>query len=130
MTIHSDRRDLLKHEVSIIWEEDPRRLDYVREKLDMYPNRRRIRKWRGGGRRVGYSVVGPGAPNERGFWGGWMGFYRREFFLEEHDRACDPAGVYETGCPVEGVDPLTVRPGVAGVQNDRAWGAPTGRPAA
>ena len=127
-----DRQDLLRHEVEIVWEEDPRRLDYVREKLDMYPNRRRITKWVGAGRRVGYSVVGPNAPNERGFWGGWMGFYRREFFLLEHDRNSEPgeAGCYGIGCPIEGVDPRTVRPGVPGEQNDRAWGAPIGRPAA
>src|SRR5215203_3157456 len=58
MSIHRDRQDLLGHEIQIVWEEDPRHLDYVRERLDTYPHRRRIRKWRGAGRRVGYSVGG------------------------------------------------------------------------
>ena len=75
------------------------------------------------GRRVGYSVVAPGAPSEWDY-GGWLGFYRREFFLKAHDRDSDPTGVYETGCPIEGVDPRTVRPGVPGEQNGRAWGVP------
>jgi Family of unknown function (DUF6009) len=96
--------------------------------VSTYPNRRRIKKWRGAGRRVGYSVVWPDAPSEKGW--GWLGFTRREFFLKEYDRDSNPNGVYKTGCPTEGVDPLTVYPGVPGEQNDRAWGEPIGRPAA
>jgi hypothetical protein len=120
LSIRKDRQDPLKHEVQIVREENPDDLDYVREIVGTYPHRRRIKKWRGVGRRVGNSVVAPDAPNERGCLGGWLGFYRREFYLMPHDRAEDPTGVYETGCPIEGVDPRTVRPGVPGEQNARA----------
>jgi Family of unknown function (DUF6009) len=134
MSIRKDRQDPLRHdlrhEIQIVWEENPEDFDYVREIVDTYPHRRRIKKWRGVGRRVGYSVVAPDAPNERGCLGGWLGFYRREFYLMPHDRAEDPTGVYETGCPIEGVDPLTVRPGIPGQQNSRAWNGSHWRPAA
>ena len=126
-----DRQDLLKHEIQIVWEENPEDFDYVREIGGTYPHRRRIKKWRGVGRRVGYSVVAPDAPNERGFRGGWLGFYRREFFLVDGDRDSDPDGCYGSyGCPCEGVDPRTVRPGVHGQQTERAWNGSEWRPAA
>jgi hypothetical protein len=118
---YQKERERLKHEVEIVWEEDPSNFDYVREWVDTYPNRRRIKKWTMDGRRVGYSVVAPDAPSGRD---GHRGFYRREFFLKKHDRDSDPGGCYEVSCPIEGVDPRTVRPGVPGEQNERAWGAP------
>jgi hypothetical protein len=128
MNIDKGRQALLKHEVEIVWEEDPDDFDYVRERLDTYPNRRRIKKWRGAGRRVGYSVVALDAPSERGLWGP-LGFYRREFFVLDHDRDSEPGGCYgSVGCPIEGVDPRTVRPGVPGEQNDRAWSGSLGSP--
>jgi hypothetical protein len=71
MNIDKGRQALLKREVEIVWEEDPDDFDYVRERLDTYPNRRRIKKWRGAGRRVGYSVVALDAPSERGCGGRW-----------------------------------------------------------
>jgi hypothetical protein len=118
-------------EIQIVWEENPEDFDYVREIVGTYPHRRRIKKWRGVGRRVGYSVVALDAPNERGRLGGWLGFYRREFFLVDGDRDSDPDGCYGShGCPSEGVDPRTVRPGVPGQQTERAWNGSHWRPAA
>jgi hypothetical protein len=121
MSLLRTDESLLEHEVEIVWEEDITHLDYVREWVYTYPRRRLIRQWGMDGRRVGYSVVAPDAPAE---WdmGGWVGFWRREFFLKAHDRDSKPRGVYSTGCPIEGVDPRTVRPGVPGVQTERAWG--------
>ncbi|MCG3039181.1 DUF6009 family protein [Streptomyces sp. S1A] len=111
----------LRHEDGIVWTEDTERLDYVREYVDQAAtSRRRPVPWRGAGRRVGYSVLAPAAPNN-----GQPGmFTRRVFWVNDHDRSEQPDGVYATGTPSEGVDPRTVAPGAWGRMTDRAWGAP------
>ena len=114
-------RELLRHEIAIIWEENPNNFDYVREYLTTHPCRRRIKKWPLEGRRVGYSVLAPNAPSEGGRK---RSFVRREFFVKEYDRDSEPNGIYSVGCPIEGVDPRTVRPRVPGKQTERSWGAP------
>jgi hypothetical protein len=112
-------QDPLSHEADIVWEENIAGLDYVRVCEYTYPARKRIRKWDGPGRRVGYSVLKPDAPH----YDAPGRFFRREFVLMEHDRDSDPQGVYSShGCPSEAVDPRTVRPGRKGEQTERAWG--------
>lgn len=44
---------------------------------------------------------------------------RRLLYLEPHDRALDPTGVYVEDAPLEAVDPTTVRPGVPGRKTRR-----------
>lgn len=110
--------DPIPHEDGIVWTEDINRLDYVREFVDTTAStRRRPVPWRGPGRRVGYSVLAKNAPNNGS--PGW--FTRRLFWVNDHDRSEDPTGAYATGCPIEGVDPRTVAPGVPGQQTDQAW---------
>lgn len=96
-------------EERIVWEEDIRRLDYVREFHITASTRRRPIPWHGEGRRVGYSVLRPDAKNN-----GHPGtFARRVFFLKDHDRDSEPDGVYRSpGEPCEAVDPRLVAPGV------------------
>jgi hypothetical protein len=117
----------LTYEDEIIWLEDVSGCDYVREWLLDFRQRRNRPSWRGlEGRLVGYAVLRGDAPR------GPFGFQRRCFFLKEHDRDRSPADTYHAaraggssgGCPMEGVDPLTVAVGVPGVQNARAWGGP------
>jgi hypothetical protein len=104
-----------KYEDSIVWERDPRAMDYVRQVIVVAPRRRGPIKW--ARNRVGYAELRPNAPNN-----GYPGrFYRRVFYLRDHDRPNNPSGVYRTGSPVEAVDPRTVRPGVPGLLTDRAW---------
>lgn len=108
-------------EECIIWEEDIDALDYVRWNTTYAGTRRRPVPWRGEGRRVGYAVLTKHAENNTGHRGY---FYRRVFFLRDHDRDRQPEGVYATGAPIEAVDPRTVRPGVLGSVTERAWGSP------
>jgi hypothetical protein len=111
-------------EESIVWEQDPATLPYVRETLAYAGTRQRPVRWRGPGRRVGYAV--PRADARSGHPGT---FTRRVFWVKPYDRSEAPDGIYRTGCPSEGVDPLTVAPGVPGEQTARAWNcAETGYP--
>lgn len=103
--------DGLEHEERIVWVRDPREMEYVREKTGTagtrtqpYPKHRV-----GAGELVGYAVLTEDAPNV-----GRPGtFERRYFTLKDHDRP-QSGDTYESGTPAEGVDPLTIFPGVAG----------------
>lgn len=110
--------DQLTGEESIVWLEPPERFPYVRETVVMDAGtRRRPLSWKiMPGRLVGYSVLRRDAKS-------WMPgyFIRRAFWVKDYDRSEDPTGIYRTGCPAEGVDPLTVAPGIPGAQNARAW---------
>ena len=105
-------------EASIHWDEDPKKHEYVRQVWLRAGTRQRPVK-QPSGRRVGYAILRPDAPSDSP-----RSFYRRCFYVMGHDRSLDPEGAYTLSCPVEAVDPLTVRPGVAGIQNARAWGGP------
>ncbi|MFI7630294.1 DUF6009 family protein [Microbispora rosea] len=112
---------LIQHETDIVWTEDIDRFDYVREHLDQYAaTRQRPVRWNNRGRRVGYSVLAADAPNS----GSNGCFNRRVFWVSEDDRSERPDGIYQTGTPVEAVDPRTVSPGVWGEMTERAWGGP------
>jgi hypothetical protein len=108
----------LADEAEIVWEEDPSNFDYVREYALTTCGRKRIAKWTGEGRRVGYAVLRPDAPHDFHFPGR---FTRRIFFLKDHDRDSQPNGLYNTGAPCEAVDPRTISPGVPGRLTTRAW---------
>jgi len=116
--------DVPSGEVGIVWLDSPDMFEYVRASVVDLPRRQECpAKWRVPGyRMVGYSVLDKDAPSEDGLPGM---FLRRVFWLAEHDRPYEPLGCYRTGCPAEAVDPFTVRPGVWGEQNERAWGQPT-----
>jgi hypothetical protein len=103
--------DGLRHEARIVWlrplEALPR---YVREVEYEIPRRVGISRGRHPGV-VGYAELRPDAPAVL------PGTFRRRVFTVA---PWDPyAG---GGCPCEGVDPRTVRPGVWGVQTPRAVG--------
>lgn len=110
----------LSQEAEIVWEVDPATLPYVRSSI-YWSSRRRGPLPPPVGRRVGYANLRPDAVKSR--FEESM-FQRRVFWLKEQDRPDDPDGVYAMGCPVEGVDPLTVAVGVEGEINERAWGGP------
>lgn len=113
----------LKHEAEIVWLEDVTQHRYVREKLDGFCHTRQGRpRVSANERLVGYAVLAGDAPS-------WYRrcFYRRVFVVRlpttDHTGARHPGDPYPgCGAPCEGVDPLTVKPGVPGEQNDRAWG--------
>jgi hypothetical protein len=110
----------LADEERIVWEEDISGLDYVREVVCEAGTRQRPVPWHKHevGRRVGYAVLKSDAKNT-----GCPGeFYRRLFFLKDHDRDREPNGVYSWTAPFEAVDPRTVRPGCPGELAERAWG--------
>ena len=107
-------KQTLAWEARIVWlrpvETLPR---YVREIVHQIPRRVGISRRRHPGI-VGYSELRPEAPAD--FPGV---FSRRVFWLADHDP-------YEGGgAPCEAVDPLTVAPGVAGKNTDRAFGRAT-----
>lgn len=102
----------LADEEAIVWLEDIQSLAYVRQWQHTFryrataPSREVARSL---GRMVGYSTVKATVSST------YPGmFTRRIFFLKKHDRDSQPEGVYKTGCPTEGVDPRTVRPGYRG----------------
>jgi len=109
----------LADEAEIVWEEDPSNFDYVRSYELTTSGRKRIAKWTGEGRRVGYAVLRQDAPHDPCFPGR---FTRRIFFLKDHDRDSAPNGVYRCGAPCEAVDPRTISPAVPGRLTPRAWG--------
>ncbi|KJE20368.1 hypothetical protein FF36_05342 [Frankia torreyi] len=105
-------------EQAIVWTEDITRLPYVREVEYAFANtRQRPIRWPGPSRVVGYSTLHKTARSQTPGH-----FLRRVFLVQPHDRSEQPDGVYRTGCPSEGVDPLTVQPGVPGRRTRRAWG--------
>ena len=116
--------DELKDEAEIVWLMDPAQFRYVREKYEGFCHNRRGRPGRisGNERLIGYAILKDDAPS-------WYPrcFYRRVFVVRipytDGSGKQHPGDPYEgSGAPCEGVDPLTVKPGVPGVQNDRAWG--------
>ena len=109
----------LSHEIAIVWETDVYQLDYVRETWTTAWTRRGPIRWNG---RVGYSILGPEAPNA----GYHRMFHRRVFWLKHHDRHPSSDGAYEAGAPVEAEDPLTVAPGIPGRVTERALGDVSG----
>ena len=117
----SFNREAPEHEAEIVWEEDISELRYVREVVAPWCRRRQgAVPWRGPGRRVGYSVLKKDAPNN-----GELGiFTRRIFWLRDNDLDVEGGPYCGCGAPAEGVDPYSVRPGVPGEQNERAWGGP------
>ncbi len=109
---------MIANEEEIVWLEDIGRLPYVREIEYAYANtRKQPIRWTGSGRVVGYSTLRPDARSQTPGY-----FVRRIFLIQPHDRSENPDGVYATGCPVEGVDPLTVHPDIPGRITRRAWG--------
>ena len=109
------------HESKIVWLADLAQYPYVREDLRLCGFRHgRPPRYACPGQLIGYAELQPDAPSECG-----SGFLRRVFYVQPHDRAADHTGLYmNSGCPTEGVNPLTVQPNVYGVQDDRAWGGP------
>jgi len=108
----------LADEEEIVWLEGIDHLPYVREVVYEYANfRQRPIRWTGSGRLVGYSTLRQDARSRTPGW-----FVRRVFLVQPHDRSEQPNGTYVTGCPGEGVDPLTVAPGIRGKITRRAWG--------
>jgi hypothetical protein len=107
----------MTNEKEIVWLEDISKLPYVREFEFISGSRTRPpRKKHGEARLVGYATLDKSARSSNGV------FVRRMFLLKTYDRDSDPESTYKTGCPVEGVDPMTVKPGVRGIITDRAWG--------
>jgi Family of unknown function (DUF6009) len=114
---------LLTGEESIVWKEDIEHKDYVRQLIVVDArSRKRPIPYRGNGRMVGYSVLRDDAKSEETGFKGIRYFHRRVFFLTDWDRDSQPEGTYQTGCPMEAVDPRTVKPGKFGKQTDRASG--------
>lgn len=103
-------KEHLAYEERIVWEIPIEELAYVRETIARAGTRQRPVPWDGAGRRVGYAILAPDAPN-----GGYSGvFPRRVFFLKSGDRYFDPDGAYEVGFPTEAVDPETIEAGKRG----------------
>jgi hypothetical protein len=109
---------LLRSEERIVWTEEPKKFDYVREII--VPHRcRRGAVYLGAtynGRIVGYAELRPDAQRFDE-----SGFLRRVFTLTPGDRDSQPRGPYKKGTPSEAIDPRTVAPGVPGKMTDRAW---------
>ncbi len=108
-------QDDIEDEEEIVWLIDPATMPYVRECIALVSSRQRPLKKCNGYQVVGYAVLPAATPGRS-----W--FKRRCFWLKEYDRYYQPAGTYSVGTPAEGVDPLTVAPGVAGRKTDRSWG--------
>lgn len=130
-----DQAASLTLEVGIVWLEPPENHPYARE--DFYPCDSPDGPTHYGGclqdlgkpgepgtrRLVGWATLSPDAPPIPHYapphWA------RRIFYVKEYDRSNKPDGIYKDDKPWEGVDPLTVAPGVYGKHNDRAWGCTT-----
>lgn len=118
--------DEISHEAALVWLEDIRGLDYVRQSLDRLPTRGGRPAYHRDGRMVGYAQLGPDAKPSRSSGT----FRRRVFWLLPHDRDTDPQGLYSTGAPAEAVDPRTVAPGGKGQKTQRSEGGPLASEAA
>lgn len=111
-------------ENGIVWVEDPRQFDYVRE-ANSHASSRHVfpaKKWAEKGRRViAYATLHPAAP----IWSNvTRTFERRFWYIDPFDRnGPTPARAYETrGFPSEAVDPLTIGVnGEEGVKSCRTW---------
>lgn len=100
-------------EDQIVWLEDPRQFDYVREAMCHAPDRRRRPRWRGKGRLLGYATLTHRTPRDNAItrW-----FWRRVFTVCDHDRSELPNGIYARHVPAEAVDPLAVAPNVGSLR--------------
>ncbi|MFF7249986.1 DUF6009 family protein [Embleya sp. NPDC008237] len=106
----------LGHETTVVWVEDPERLDYVRQSLDKTPRRRGKPRYERDGRMIGYTELDEHAEADPD-----SGLHlRRVFFLLPHDRDTQPTGLYEDGAPGEAVDPSTIEPGRVGEKTPRS----------
>lgn len=122
----------LTHEDSVVWLEDPRDLDYVRQALDKTPRRRGKPRYHRDGRMVGFAELRESAEADPD-----SGLQkRRVFYLLPHDRDAEPDGLYKEGAPGEAVDPRTIEPRKVGVKTLRSqrglsstYPTGTGRPA-
>ena len=108
----------LSNEIDIIWLYDPKDFEYVRQAFrtgwDEPPTQADFEL--DGEILVGYAII---SENQSATLR-WEN--HRVFFLKSYDRYYQPQGVYKIGCPLEAVDPLTIKPGFPGIKNDRAWG--------
>ncbi len=111
-------KSYLRFESNIVWLRDVNNMPYVREHFHQFCRRRKGKLKHGDHEVVGYAELEKDAPNT-----GTKGcFARRIFWLKEADRANQPNGIYQTGCPSEAVDPLTIAPKVVGQRTPRACG--------
>jgi Family of unknown function (DUF6009) len=108
----------LAAEETVHWLVDIEEYDYVRVRVErLADSRRRPLRHSGGFRTLGYSVLRPDAFRSAMH----HSFTRRIFWVKDYDRDSGD-DCYRVGAPCEGVDPRTVRPGVAGWKTDRAFG--------
>lgn len=95
---------VIPKENGIVWLEDPEGFVYVRERVIDSPFRAtRPRKVGSNERMVGYSTLAPEAKRREGSMRYYGGFERRAFTVAPWDPY--------PGCPIEAVDPTSVRPG-------------------
>ncbi len=108
---HEYRR-ALPHEKAIVWEEDISRLAYVRESVILTYSRSRPPL--SDGRRIGYALLKKSAPNS----GAPSAFYRRVFWLAEHDYDSGGNCYSATSGPMEAVNPRRAYAGVGSRRGD------------
>lgn len=102
------------NEIDIVWLEDPSQYFFVRTMI--FNNQRRSTKPasnRSPGKLIGYSVLSSDVKQTK--WDWLDTFRRRLFYLTERDLREDCIYLKENFHPSEGVDPLTVAPGIWGV---------------
>lgn len=116
----------LEYEAQIVWLEDPNKLNWVREsKVDFrtrvgiskddQPRFEDYRTNKNVCKIVGYANLDDIAPPSFHAEDDTPHFYRRIFTLRASDRPDDPEYNWETDCPTEAVDPLTVSPKTKGI---------------
>ncbi|WP_327249913.1 DUF6009 family protein [Streptomyces sp. NBC_01320] len=110
----------ITYEIDIVWLEDVKNLDYVRQSLDRLPNRGTKPAYHRNGRMVGYALLSSAAKPSRSSGT----FRRRVFWLLPHDRDSAPDGLYAKGAPAEAVDPRTLAAGIKGYKTERSEGGP------
>ena len=119
--------DPLTYEDEIVWIHEPQNFDFVRvTTLLEYDPSEAPYLWSWGPLMylVGYSTHRPDAPPTRQPWGAYK-WERRAFHVRIDNVGDSPKTRetgYESGCPKDSVDPLTVFQGASGEQNERAWG--------
>ncbi|MBD2303800.1 DUF6009 family protein [Nostoc sp. FACHB-190] len=117
MSVKAQKASDIQYESKIVWLSNIEAIPYVREHFDTSCTRRKGKLKYQSYEIVGYAELEDKAPNtgRRGC------FARRVFWLAKHDRYYEPEGVYQQGCPLEAIDPLTVFPKVLGQITSRAW---------
>lgn len=117
MSVKAQRASDIQFESKIVWLTNIEAIPYVREHFDTSCPRRKGKLKYQSYEIIGYAELEDNAPNS-----GRRGcFARRVFWLAKHDRYYEPDGVYQQGCPIEAIDPLTVFPKVLGQITIRAW---------